>query len=132
MASNRYVDPFRQTWSQRLAASWRLAALAAVLMAVVAVAARTLTAASTRVEARLVRFGSYATDAGSLPLLIVRLSDGTDQQVRVRRSDVRACRVDSTIHLMRRGSLLTLAPGGCIGPAKLPHSPRELVGAAGQ
>ena len=115
MAFNRHVDPFRQSWSQRLAPSWKLAVLAALLIGMVAVAARTLTAASTRVDARVIGFGSYATEEGNLPILQVRLGDGTNQQVRVRRSDVGACRVGSAVHLMRRGSLLTLAPGGCLG-----------------
>jgi hypothetical protein len=44
----------------------------------------------------------------------VRLADGTVRQVLARRSDVRLCKVGQTIQLMRRGSLLTLQPGGCL------------------
>ena len=117
MASNRQVDPFRLSWSARLlkvARSWKLFALAIFLIAALAAVARVATKAPERVEAQLVRFGSRATEVGDKPLLLVRLSDGTVRQARARRSDVRLCRVGQTIQLMRRGSLLTLQPGGCL------------------
>jgi hypothetical protein len=117
MGSNRHVDPFRRTWDERLreiAASWKLLALGALLIAALAVVALIVTRAPARVEAKLIRFGSYATEEGNQPLLLVRFSDGTVRQVRARPSDLRSCRVGRMVQLMRRGSLLTLQPGGCL------------------
>ncbi len=117
MASNRHADPFRRTWRDWLlevAGSWKVLALAALLIAAVAGAALTLTRAPEEVEAQVIRFGSYATDEGNKPILVVRLGDGTVQQVRARRSEVRSCRVGGTVQLLRRGSLLALQPGGCL------------------
>lgn len=117
MASNRHVDPFRQSWSQRLvelARSWKLFAFGLLLIAALAAVAFVATRTPERVEAELVRFGSRATDDGDKPLLLVRLADGTVRQVPARRSDVRLCRVGQTIQLMRRGPLLTFQPGGCL------------------
>ena len=117
MASNRHVDPFRLSWSARLlevARSWKLFALGMFLIAALAAVALVATRAPERVEAQLIRFGSRATDEGDKPLLLVRLADGTVRQVLARRSDVRLCRVGQTIQLMKRGSSLTLQPGGCL------------------
>ena len=117
MASNRHVDPFRRSWREwlvELARSWKLFALAIFLVAAIAAVFVVVTRTPERVEAQLIRFGSLATDEGDKPLLLVRLPDGTVRQVLARRSDVRLCRVGQTIHLLRRGSLLTLQPGGCL------------------
>ena len=117
MASNQHEDPFRRTWGEwflEVAGSWKLLALGALLIAAVAAVAVVVTRAPARVEAQLIRFGSYATEEGNQPLLLVRLGDGTVRQVRTRRSDVRSCRVGGMVQLMKRGSLLTLQPGGCL------------------
>lgn len=117
MASPRQVDPFRRTWGERsleVGGSWGLLVLGLLLIAAVAAVALVLTRAPERVEAEVIRFGSYATEEGNQPLLLVRLRDGTVRQVWARRSDVRSCRVGGMVQLMRRGSLLTLQPGGCL------------------
>jgi hypothetical protein len=83
------------------------------MIAAVAAVALVVTRPPLAVEARVIRFGSYATEEGNEPLLFVRLSDGTVRQVRVHRANVRSCRVGGLARLMKRGSLLTLQPGGC-------------------
>ena len=83
-------------------------------MAAVAAAALSLTRAPAEVEGQLIRFGSYATEEGDMPILVVRLGDGTVRQVRVWRSDVRSCQVGGTVQLLRRGSFHRLRPGGCL------------------
>ena len=118
MARNSNVDPFSRTWSERLAESWKMLVLAALLIAELAVAAQTLTGESTIVEAQVIRFGSYATEVGDNPILIVRMNDGAVQQVLARQAGLtafQACRVGGAVRLLKRGSLLTLAPGGCLG-----------------
>ena len=97
-----------------LARSWKLFVLGAFLIAAFAAVALVATRAPERVQAELVRFGSRATDEGDKPVLFVRLADGTVGQVPASRSDARLCRVGQRVQLMRRGSLLTLQPGGCL------------------
>ena len=117
MASNRHQYPFRQTWREwflEMAGSWKLLAVGVLLIAAVAAVALVVTEQPTAVEARVIRFGSYATEEGNQPLLLVRLRDGTVHQVRVHRANVKSCRVGGLARLMKRGSLLTLQPGGCV------------------
>jgi regulator of protease activity HflC (stomatin/prohibitin superfamily) len=116
MASN-HRDPFRPPFSERLhevVTPWKLLVVVILLAALGVAAARSLFVKPVPVQANLIRFGSYATEEGEKPLLIVRLYDGTVREVLARRSDVRLCRVGQPVQLMRRGSLLTLQPGGCL------------------
>src|SRR4051812_33355152 len=107
MTSNQR-DPFRQTFSERLhevVTPWKLLVVVILVAASGVGAARFLFVKPLRVQAELIRFGSYATEEGEKPILVVRLDDGTVREVLARRSDVRLCRAGQPIQLMRRGSL---------------------------
>lgn len=119
MASNRHSDPFRPTWSERLRGSgglWVSLGLAVFAISAVTVVLLVSSGEPTQVEARLIRFGSQATELGDVPILVVRLEDGTLRHVRARRADARACRVGRTVRLLRRGVTLRIQPGGCLVP----------------
>lgn len=66
------------------------------------------------VEAQLIGLSSYANEEGDNPILFVRLDDGTVRQITAPRSDARSCQVGGHVKLLKRGSLLTLQPGGCL------------------
>ena len=113
MQRSHLGDPLGQSWGDLLAKSWKLAALLVVLSAIAIAALRTWTMTPSTVEAQLLRIGSLPSDTGDMPMLVVRLKDGTIRQFSVRPSDVHACRVGSPIRLIKRGALLTLPQNGC-------------------
>ena len=117
MGLNRNVDPIRPGWREWLwaAGGWKMLAIVGPpLILGVALAIVNLTSRPEEEEARLIRFGSYAGEDGNMPLLVVRLGDGTVWQVAAPPTDARACRVGGIARLLRRGQHLALQPGGCL------------------
>lgn len=115
----RRKDPFyRERWEERLHAirsSWKLVLL---LIGLGAVFVWLLIRSQSRQlpvpeEGQVVRFGSHATDEGNKPLVLVRLRDGSERQLRIHRTQVRTCRVGGRIQLVRRGSWVGVDPMAC-------------------
>ena len=113
MRRSRLSDPFGQSWGELLAKSWKLAALLVVLSTIPIVALRTWMMIPSTVEGRLLRIGSVPSDIGDIPILVVRLRDGTIRQFTVSPSNVYSCRVGNPVQLIRRGALITLPQNGC-------------------
>jgi hypothetical protein len=65
------------------------------------------------------RFGTYPDPLGTgdLPILTVRLSNGSIRQVRASWSDVQRCARGSNVSLLQRGTALQVGLKGC-GPAQ--------------
>lgn len=63
--------------------------------------------------ANVARFGSYADDLGNHPTVIVRLSDGSTQEIMSTPELLRACTVGATIALVRRARSFQVHPRGC-------------------
>jgi hypothetical protein len=97
-----------------LARSWALPAFVVVLIGIFVGIGMVRTRTPVVVEATVVRFGSQATNEGNQPILVVRLEDGTVQELLARPSDVKSCRAGGLVRLDRRGALLFVRPGGCL------------------
>jgi hypothetical protein len=94
-----------------------LVGAAAFVIAVGRFAVRPYSERPTFEQARIVRFGSYASKFGSRPVVLVKTRDGTIRQLRVDERKTRRCKVGDTIHLVRRGSALFVRPQGCVSLA---------------
>jgi hypothetical protein len=101
-------------WRSMLS-EWKVAvALALIALAAIIVAgSRSSTPALLQV-ASVVRFGSYANEIGNHPTVIVRLQDGSTQEMRSTPVLLRACSVGATIHLVRRARSLQVDSRGCL------------------
>ncbi|WBX85969.1 hypothetical protein [Sphingosinicella microcystinivorans] len=71
------------------------------------------------VEGRILRFGTYATEYGERPLVVVQLKDGATVAVRIGRSEVAACRQGSPIRLLKRGNGWATPPQACTAETSL-------------
>lgn len=63
---------------------------------------------------KVVRFGSYATDRGNQPKVIVRAADGRQREFKASRGALRHCQVGDTVRLIRTEHSLQVDPGGCL------------------
>jgi hypothetical protein len=61
----------------------------------------------------VIRFGSYASDLGNLPIAIVRTGDGRITELRATPILLRYCSRGSRIRLIRRKFSLSIDPRGC-------------------
>ena len=104
----------------RLKEDWRafvlIAGLAILAVAAFSWATRHHHLPATEEEAEVVRFGAYSSETGPIPVVIVRTHDGQVRQLKVHRSRTRQCEVGSTIHVVRRGDVLSVSPKGCALP----------------
>lgn len=93
---------------------WK-AALALVLIAVAAVIAENWQSAGpVALEvASVLRFGSYSNEIGNHPTVIVRLRDGSLQEVRSTPALLRGCIIGAAIALAHRPHSLQVDPSGC-------------------
>ena len=69
------------------------------------------------VEATVVRLGTYPVGegrGGDLPILTVRLPDGSIRQVKASWSTAGRCRVGSRVPLVERGTALQVGLSGCV------------------
>lgn len=65
------------------------------------------------IEGVVMRVGSYAHEVGDLPIVTVRLEDGSTRQLRARRAAVEGCEQGSNISLLQKGSHLRVGMQGC-------------------
>lgn len=122
MKQQRQSDRFgREMWEDRLCAVtswWRvillLGGVGAVLLAAGLFVARTSGKTATQEVGQVVRFGSYATDEGDQPLVIVRLRDGRVRQFYIHRAQLRTCRVGDRIRLVSKGDWLGVHLRACL------------------
>ena len=132
MERPRQSDPFsREMWQDRLYAvtsSWKailLITCLGVLSFVLGLSVTNRSKQPTEEEVgQVIRFGSYATDEGDRPLVLVKLRDGTRRQLFIRRAQLQTCRVHAPLRLVRRGDWLAVHHRGC--PAGLTASQRPL------
>lgn len=66
-----------------------------------------------REAASVVRFGSYADDFGNHPTVIVRLGDGSTQEILSTPELLRACKTGVIIAVARHAHALQVHPRGC-------------------
>ncbi len=107
--------------SYRLKEDWRAFLLVAGLLALFIAGALWITRhhdlPATEEEAEVIRFGAYSSETGPIPVVVVRTHDGQVRQLSVHRARTRQCQVGSLIRVVRRGSVLSVSPKGCIPPA---------------
>lgn len=63
---------------------------------------------------RVVRFGSYVTELGNQPTVIVRAADGRQRELKASPEALRHCRVGDTVRLIRTEHSLQVDPRGCL------------------
>ena len=107
-------DPFRaHVRNERL----RLAFWVLVLIVPLAALAYLLNGASQPdgelIKADVVRFGSRPTETGDIPVLTVRLADGSIRQVLAGPNAVNGCKRGDRISLIQRGTSLRVGIRGC-------------------
>ena len=61
----------------------------------------------------IVRFGSYASDDGNQPTVIVRTNGDDPREIPANRALLQGCRVGGQITLAKRAHSVTVAPRGC-------------------
>jgi hypothetical protein len=93
---------------------WK-AALTLLLIAVaVIIAENWQSAGPVALEAaKVVRFGSYSNEFGNHPTVIVRLRNGSTEEIRSTPVLLRACSANAIITLVRRAHALQVHPRGC-------------------
>ena len=113
------ADPFvAEVRASRIQRGFGLLLMIALIGAAIFVAGRTHVSGGETVEARVLRFGSYASEVGEMPLVIVQLDNGSTAEVRASRNVIAGCERGSTISLVQKGSALVVGPKGC------PDTPR--------
>ena len=108
------ADPFAsEVRRERL--SWLVGFLALCLLLGVLVwlALRTDFRGAATIEGVIVRVGTYAHETGDLPILTVRLDDGSTRQLRARRAAIIGCAKGSTIELLQQAGRFRVGPRGC-------------------
>lgn len=65
------------------------------------------------VQATIDRFGSYSSDDGNQPTVILRLPGETAREIATNRASILGCRVGDQIWLVKRSHSLIVAPRGC-------------------
>ncbi len=112
------TDPFRSlTLQGRIKAGGALVLLAALMFAVSYLRFGAALTAGQVVEAEVLRLGTYPVArvlGGNLPILTVRLPDGSVRDVLVTWADVNRCRPGRSISLLQQGSALRVGRPGCI------------------
>ena len=112
------ADPFRSlTLQGRIKAGGALVLLAALMFVVSYLRFGSAMTAAQVVEAEVLRLGARpvaAVRGGDLPILTVRLPDGSVRDVQATWADVRRCRPGRSISLLQQGSALRIGRPGCI------------------
>jgi hypothetical protein len=94
------------------AAGWLVVLL--IFLAVLAFGlSRMLNPEGRLVEGQVERFGTRATDIGDLPVVTVRLPDGSIRQVETSRALVKGCSRGDRIELVQRGTALRVGIRAC-------------------
>jgi hypothetical protein len=68
------------------------------------------------VQAEVLRLGTYPTGSvkgANLPIITVRLPDGSVSDVKTTRADVSGCKLGDFISILRRGDGLQVGQRGC-------------------
>ena len=84
-----------------------------IFAAFIGVSAYSLTEPANIESGTIVRFGSYATDLGNRPTVIVRTVDGRQHELKASPGALRHCQVGHTLHLVRRAYSVRVDPQGC-------------------
>lgn len=101
--------------SRSMLSEWKVAlALVLIALAAIIVAGSRSSAPAVLEVASVARFGSYADEIGNHPTVIVRLQDGSTQEMRSTPVLLHACFVGATIHLVRRAHSLQVDSRGCL------------------
>lgn len=112
------TDPFRSLALQgRIKAGGALVLLAALIFAISYLRFGTAVTDGQVVKAEVLRLGTHPTArvaGGDLPILTVRLPDGSVQDVQATWADVNRCRPGLSISLLQQGSALQVGRLGCI------------------
>jgi hypothetical protein len=99
---------------ERLTRTVGLVLLLAFLGALVFLAVRTGFGDERPVEGVVLQIGTYAYETGDMPILTVRLNDGSTRQLRfVSWTAVNGCKLGSRISLLQQGSRLRVGVRGC-------------------
>ena len=69
------------------------------------------------IEGTVVRVATYAHELGDMPILTVRLDDGSIRQLRTSRAAANGCGPGSSIALLKRGISLRVGLRGCYSRA---------------
>ena len=110
------ADPFRaEVVRERMTRAVGLALLIVFLSAIVFVWVRAQAGDGRNVQAVVMRIGTYADPLGTgdLPILTVRLPDGSIHQVTASWPAVDRCTPGSSVPLVQRGTSLRVALSGC-------------------
>jgi hypothetical protein len=108
------ADPFlSEARAERTQRGFGLLLVIALIGAAIFVAGRNRAIGGETVEARVLRFGSYATEVGEMPLVVVQLDNGSTAEVRAGRNAIAGCERGSTISLVQKGRALGVGPKGC-------------------
>ena len=101
--------------SRSMLSEWKVAlALVLIALAAIIVAGSRSSAPAVLEVASVARFGSYADEIGNHPTVIVRLQDGSTQEMRSTPVLLHACFVGATIHHVRRAHSLQVDSRGCL------------------
>ena len=114
MKSVMAADPFRAEALREYMTHARGALLLLAFLGLLAVVAiRTTFSKERPVEGVVIRSGTYPYETGDMPILTVRLDDGSTRQVLTSWAAVSACQKGSGISLLQQGGRLRVAVRGC-------------------
>jgi hypothetical protein len=107
-------DPFRDlSLRDRRTKLLGMAALVGSIALIVAGYQHLMSGPQEVLVGQVLRFGRYAHEGGDWPLLLVRLPDGSEREIYVRRDVVLDCRVGDKVSLIRINNYLRVTPDGC-------------------
>lgn len=117
----RVQDPFRveirkdrvDAVCQLLGALLAVAAIVLLFVGAGLLATRSVNEPASPTLGHVVRFGSYATDLGDRPMIVVKLQDGTIRQLHVRRAQLQTCRKGDPIQLIEQGHMIFVHARAC-------------------
>lgn len=108
------VDPFQtEARRERLTLAAGLLLMIALLGILASLAARAGSGDQLLIEGTVVRVATYAHELGDMPILTVRLDDGSIHQLRASWAAAKGCGPGSSIALLKRGSRLRVGMRGC-------------------
>lgn len=110
----RYAALMRGAWQQKVDMLVIALEAGGILVAVVAALLLWRDGPTNEELGKVARFGSYATDRGHQPTVIVRAADGRRRELKASPESLRHCRVGGTVRLIRTEHSLQVDPRGCL------------------
>jgi hypothetical protein len=112
------TDPFRTAALRaRITAAGALAFIAALILAISSLHFGTAVTHGQVVKAEVLRLGTHPAArvaGGDLPIITVRLPDGSIRDVQATWADVNGCKPGRSISLLQQGKALQVGQPGCI------------------